>query len=180
MATDTLRHIPVTELMERYRDAERFIALCRQCPEFNRQWSCPPVAPGIDRQLSRWHTATVIATRIDVPHATPVADAARIMEPERIRIEKKLLALEREHGGRAFTTVGRCLHCGNRPCTRPQGLPCRHPELVRPSLEAVGFNLSAILSDIFGIHLNWASDGFCPPVLTLVTALFHNQAAVSL
>ena len=36
MATDTLRHIPVTELMERYRDAERFIALCRQCPEFNR------------------------------------------------------------------------------------------------------------------------------------------------
>ena len=44
-------------------------------------------------------------------------------------------------GGRSFAYVGSCLYCPDGTCTRPEGNPCRHPELVRPSLEACGLSL---------------------------------------
>ena len=49
--------------------------------------------------------------------------------------------------------VGTCLYCPEGTCTRPEAKPCRHPELVRPSLEACGFDIAHTTSDLFGIEL---------------------------
>lgn len=175
MSTDLTREIPVKTLMERYRDAERFIAYCRQCECYGRQWSCPPFTCDVTAQLSRFTTATIIATIINIPPDTPIGQASEILLPERRRIENWLLNSEQQLDGRAFTTIGRCTLCHPDTCTRITGHPCRHPDRVRPSLEAVGFDISAILSDLFGLTLQWGADGLCPPRLILVTALFHNN-----
>lgn len=53
-------------------------------------------------------------------------------------------------------------------------MPCRHPEKVRPSLEAFGFDISRTLSELFGIRLLWGKDGVIPEYLTLVCGFFHN------
>ena len=63
--------------------------------------------------------------------------------------------------------------------TRPLGLPCRHPELVRPSLEAYGFDISRTTNELFGIELLWGKDGMLPKYLTLVCGFFHNSDVVS-
>ena len=57
---------------------------------------------------------------------------------------------------------------------RPEAKPCRHPELVRPSLEACGFDIARTTSELFGIELKWGSDGLMPEYLTLVCGFFHN------
>lgn len=57
---------------------------------------------------------------------------------------------------------------------RPEAKPCRHPELVRPSLEACGFDIAHTTSELFGIELKWGTDGSLPEYLTLVCGFFHN------
>lgn len=56
--------------------------------------------------------------------------------------------------------------------------PCRHPELVRPSLEACGFDIGRTTSELFGIELKWGADGKMPEYLTLVCGFFHDGDGV--
>ena len=70
--------------------------------------------------------------------------------------------------------IGSCLYCPEGTCTRPEAKPCRHPELVRPSLEACGFDIARTTSELFGIELKWGTDGSLPEYLTLVCGFFHN------
>ena len=74
--------------------------------------------------------------------------------------------------------VGTCIHCPEGSCTRPEGRPCRHPELVRPSLEACGFDVARTASELFGIELKWSSGGRMPEYLTLVCGFFHDAESV--
>ena len=169
--TDHIRHITVKELMKRYRNAERFIDCCRQCSSYGHQWSCPPFSFDPGEILSSLNHAENIATTITLPRTdTPISEADQILLPERLRLEKMLIEKEQTLGGRSFATIGRCHHCPGQTCTRPEGLPCRHPQLVRPSLEAFGFDITAILADLFNLTLTWGTQGHCPSPLTLVTA----------
>ena len=170
---DITRIISVSELMACFRDAERFIACCKQCKGYGRSWGCPPFDFNAEAYLSQWSEAEITATVIPVPDNTPAQDAGIFIDPERARLDELLLSRERETGGRAFSFVGNCLYCPGQECTRISGLPCRHPDKVRPSLEAFGFDVAAILSELFNIPLLWGKDGFLPPHLTIVTALFR-------
>ncbi|MDE7458334.1 MAG: DUF2284 domain-containing protein, partial [Muribaculaceae bacterium] len=67
-----------------------------------------------------------------------------------------------------------CLHCPESQCTRKCGEPCRHPDKVRPSLEAFGFDIGRTLSELFNIKLLWGKNGVLPEYLVLVSALLHN------
>ena len=85
----------------------------------------------------------------------PIEYTQKLILPERIRIESELLDMERKYGGRSFAYIGKCLHCSDNECTRNCGTPCRHPEKVRPSLEAFGFDiakrfLNFLTSNFFG------------------------------
>ncbi len=175
MNTETFtRTIAVKDYMKRFRDAERFIGLCRQCGNYGKRWGCPPFDHDPTDRLGRYSTAEIIVTTIHPDRSgIPISEGAKIMRPVRERLERELLAREALTGGLAFTFVGECLNCPSGSCTRPQGLPCRHPDKVRPSLEAYGFDLGRTLKELFGMELLWGTDGTLPRYLTLVCALFH-------
>ena len=103
--------IGVKELMERFRDAERFIAYCKECGCYGRSWGCPPFLFDAGEYLSGWEVAEITATVITVPDGTPVSEAAEFISPQRARLDKWLLEREKETGGRAFSFVGNCLYC---------------------------------------------------------------------
>ena len=71
---------------------------------------------------------------------------------------------------RAFF-AGTCLLCPPEHCTRRESLPCRHPESIRPSLEALGFDVARTTSGLFGIDLQWGRPDTPPAYLTLLSAL---------
>ena len=139
-----------------FRDVPTFEACCRQCPNYANRWGCPP----FDHD-----------TLQDLVAFEKVYD---LMWPELERVNKRLLELEKVSRGMAFGFVGKCPHCKGAPCARTSGKPCRHPELVRPSLEAYGFNVSLTASEVLGIDMLWGSAGTMPPYLTLVCGLFFN------
>ncbi len=174
-AEDRTATLPVAEYAARFRDAQRFAGYCRACPNYGRSWGCPPLGFDVGATLAQYRTALLVATKITpADRGLPLSEAKRLILPERRRLEARLLGLERTCGGRSFAYVGSCLHCPEGSCTRPDSLPCRHPELVRPSLEACGFDIGRTTSELFGIELRWGSEGRMPEYLTLVCGFFHN------
>lgn len=179
-AEDFARTLPAADYIARYRDAARFAACCRACPNYGRSWGCPPFDFDVERYLDGYATALLVATVITpTDEGRPLTDARELIQPERRRLEARLLDMERRHGGRAFAYVGSCLHCPQGSCTRPHGQPCRHPDRVRPSLEACGFDIGRTSAELFGIDLCWGSRGRMPEYLTLVCGLFHNTEHVA-
>ena len=174
IAEDFTVSLPADEYIARFRDAARIESYCRACPNYGRSWGCPPFEFNVDRYLEGYTTTLLVATKITprVPDL-PITDAMTLIRPERIRIEKKLLDMECSYGGRSFAYAGTCLYCSQGSCTRHEGKPCRHPEWVRPSLEACGFDIVRTTSELFGLELKWGTDGQLPEYLILVCGFFH-------
>lgn len=106
----------------------------------------------------------------------PIAESGSLILPERKSIQKRLLEMEQLYDGYSLAYAGSCIYCHTGSCARKQNHPCRHPELVRPSLEAFGFDIGLTTSKLFGIELKWGKDGFVPEYLTLVSGFFHNSS----
>ena len=178
-AEDSAVELPAADYIARFRDAQRIAEYCRACPSYGSSWGCPPFGFSVEEYLSGYVTALVVATKI-VPEqeGLPLSEAGRLMRPERKRIEARLLDMERRIGGRSFAYVGTCLHCPEGSCTRPDGNPCRHPDRVRPSLEACGFDVGRTARELFGIELKWGVEGRMPEYLTLGCGFFHNAGHI--
>lgn len=173
-AEDFFADIPVQDYISRFRDSSRFMECCKACGNFGKSWGCPPFDLDQLEYLNQWRNVHLWAVKItpDEP-GLPLSACQDFIRPERIRVERAQLEMEKQYDGRSFAYVGKCLYCDS--CTRPQGLPCRHPDLVRPSLEAFGFDIGKTLNELFGIEIQWGRDNQMPPYLTLVSAFFHNS-----
>lgn len=164
------------DFMRKYAAPHRFIEYCRQCPAYGARWGCPPHDHDWIERLSHYGGVLLLGTKITPRDKALPADAAHdLMRPVTDDLNRRLLDLERERGGVALGFAGKCSYCGETPCTRPQGLPCRHPHLVRPSLEGVGFDVELICRDLLRVPLRWSSDGLLPPYLVVVGAWFHHE-----
>ena len=166
------------EYVKRFRHRERFIGFCRDCPMYGRQYGCPPFDADptdgcpADGTVTTWLTVIEPELPAGAP-GLPLSLGDRLMALARDRVEPELLRAECQTGGRAFVGVGRCTRCGDERCSRLTGAPCRHPDVVRPSLEAAGFDVEAIARELFGVEIQWGADGLLPSRLHLVTALWH-------
>ncbi len=168
--------ISVDDYIAGFRDEPRFLELCKRCSNYGNSWGCPPFDFNTEDLIRRYKHAHLMAAKITpCEKDIPVADAQGFILPERIKIERELLEMEQKYGGRAFAYIGNCLHCPDEECTRKCGGTCRHPEKVRPSLEAFGFDISKTLSELFGIELLWGKEGLLPEYLVLVSGFFHNS-----
>jgi len=158
-----------------FRDTETFEEYCRQCPNYGNRWGCPPFDHDTLQDLLPYSKVMIVGVVL-TPHDTklPMSQVYDLMLPELERLNKHLLELEKKSGGKAFGFVGKCQYCGDASCARIQGHPCRHPDLVRPSLEAYGFNMIKTASELLGIDMLWSNDDRIPKYLTLVCGLFFN------
>lgn len=172
--------VDAADFIRRYRDVQRIAALCGQCPSHGNSWGCPPFDFDPVTVSDGFSTVTLMGTTIGFDDATISSCqgtkaksrqvASRAMEEVWQSLLPELMEKERQSpGSRVFTF--RCRLCPEG-CTRPEGKPCRHPDRLRYSLEAVGFDVSAAAHDLLGIGLEWSSDGSLPRHITLITALF--------
>lgn len=171
--------ILVEDYIAVFRDEARFIELCKQCPNYGNSWGCPPFDFDTGDFLRQYRYAHIMATKI-IPKGKniPFRESQALVYPERVRIERDLLEMERYYDGRAFAYIGSCLHCNGAECRRKCNKPCLHPAKVRPSLEAFGFDIGRTLSELFGTKLLWGKDGILPEYLVLVSAFLHNNPSL--
>ena len=164
------RTMPMKEYAETFRDFGRVRGYCHGCGRYGKCWACPPYDFAEDEYLGQFTTISLLATKITPSEgvALTTETAERILNRERQRLDRMLLGME--GNARAFF-AGTCILCPPEKCTRREGLPCRHPESIRPSLEALGFDIARTASELFGIPLQWGSPGTFPAYLTLISAI---------
>ena len=178
MIINKVAEISVSDYVRGYRDVERFEALCKECCNYGRVWGCPPLVTDLD--WNNYGFVRVFGTQIMFDHElrerTMTPDERKQVTEQALdeawaELLPRLYDLEsRNPGSRIFT--GRCRLCRPAECTRASGKPCRHPDKMRHSLEAAGFDVVKTASDLLGIELLWSTDGHLPEYVTLVTAIF--------
>lgn len=151
--TETLTEtLPLAELTRRFRNPEKFIAYCRECGRYDHCWACPPYEFDPSEVLAGYTVAWIAGIRIipdrgstQSPRHPGGSDRSGTGDagPGTRGGRPQLLAIERKHPGSRAFFAGTCFACPEGTCTRHKGIPCRHPDRVRPSLEAFGFDIGA-------------------------------------
>jgi predicted metal-binding protein len=166
--------ISTEELIRHFRNEEEVSGYCHECENFGKSWGCPPFDFDVEERLRQYKDVLLIATKITPKEqGLPIGVAQELILPERRRLDRQLLELERQYNGLACSYVGKCYYCAEDSCSRLCGEPCCHPRLVRPSLEAYGFDVARTTEELFGLELRWGKDGLLPNYLILACALFH-------
>lgn len=85
------------------------------------------------------------------------------------KLGRELFEQEKQIPGSMQLSAGSCDICIN--CTRNQGAPCAHPDLMHYSIESIGGNVAKTIEDICGIEIEWIEGDRLPEHFVLVGAL---------
>ena len=171
----------VPDWISRYCQPERFVPLCSACPQYGKNWACPPGMPQGERTAGAYSFVQVIGLKVLYDDAVRIA---ALTSPERTgEMRRKtygaakkqmlhaLLALEAEFPGSMTIMAGGCELCP--PCARAEGKLCRHPKEMRFSYSGLGFDLGRIAEEVLGIPLLWQKQGL-PEYNVAIASFLHN------
>ncbi len=169
--------VAMTDFIAKYRDADKFIEYCRACPNYNTRWSCPTLTFEPSERLAEYDRIHLVSVKMTYDEQTiAAADTPEKVKKttwdtlfvEKRAMEEVLIGLEEELVGTLSLSSGGCHIC--EVCSRVDKQACRFPDKMRHSLDAFGFDLTAITEQELGINLCW-SKGNLPPYYTLIHAL---------
>lgn len=161
----------VDKYLQEYVNIEEFLGYCKQCKNYNKVWSCPPYDFEPKKYWESFSTLYVLARKIIFEPGVDAEKSMEIMEEVKEDMSRKLYEEEKRYEGSVSLSAGSCSLCKDKGCTRPSGLPCRHPELMRYSIESLGGNVGLTVSKLMGIELEWLEEGKVPSYFVLVGGL---------
>ena len=172
--------ISVPEYFDQYVDIPTFIKCCQACPSYNRLWSCPSYDFDVEHYWKQYKNLYLLGYQLIFDEESrnrtfekKELDSLifKIMKEEKQIISDELLEMEQKNPGSRSLSAGSCLICGKDNCTRIKEEPCRFPDRMRYSIEALGGNVGKTISDLFGIQLEWMEEGRLPAHFVLVCGL---------
>lgn len=177
---NTVTFIPTSQYLQEYSQPEKFIEFCKQCHRYSKSWACPPFSYDPIPLINTYPYTYIIGTQVcftkefrDQNQTVGKTKKAGsdVMFEVRALIDQELLRLEKEFAGTRSYYAGSCHLCPEESCTRKDNQPCRFPNLIRPSLEAFGFDIGKTTSQLLGLELKWSTDGSLPEYYILVSGL---------
>ena len=165
------KEINVKEYVEDYVNVEEFLEYCKACPNYEKVWSCPSYDFSPIDYWNRYSRIYIVARKIIFDDDTNVEDSSKIMAGVKKEMSKELYELEKQYEGSVSLSAGSCSLCSDKGCTRVLNKPCRHPELMRYSIESIGGNVGLTVSKLMGIELEWITKGKLPSYFVLVGGL---------
>ncbi len=173
------KQLTLSEFIDSYRDVDKFIVFCKECPAYDRTWVCPSfdTAP----PLTEYRHITIIGSKIYHPSQSVesaeqmMIRGAEILAPIRERLDTKLRELEAHTPSSRALFAGSCRRCPMGECTRPYGKPCSKPDEARSSLEALGFDVGRTTSELLGIEIKWGTASSLPDYYTLVYGMLSME-----
>lgn len=137
--------VPYSMFLKECIDVPRFLACCRECPSYGKQWTCPPF--DFDpMKIWKTYTGLRLYARVITMKKTDLKaeEAYRIMKEEKNDLLIELLCKEQETKGSLVLSAGTCEICETGECGRRKGIPCRYPQKMRYSIEALGGNVGYV------------------------------------
>lgn len=172
--------ISVKDYLRNYVNVPMFVEACKDCPHYNQVWSCPTYSFDVMEYWKKFKTLRLYVKEIQFDemliNEVQTEDELNIVLEEILpevkqEFAKEMLNLERDNPGSiCLSSGGSCQIC-REGCTKPQGSSCRHPELMRYSLEALGGNVCRTVEEVLGLPMEWPGTGRLPRNLKLVSGL---------
>lgn len=172
--------VPVEEYLEDCVDVPQFLEYCKQCHNYDRTWSCPSFDFDPVDYLKEYRTLRVIGWKINIPEEYRLRVYSNkeqnlmmenLLAGPKKDLDRDMLALERENPGSRALSGGSCLYCRPSDCAKVEGKPCRFPEKMRYSIEALGGNVGLTVTRYLGQKLEWIEKGRLPRYFMLVAGL---------
>ena len=142
------RLISMGALIEEAFFPETVLECCSSCENYNLHFACPDHQFNVARFLSSYPYALIISHKMQVK-IDEYFYWRDVIEPILLQYEKKL-------NGQSLVS-GSCRNCDF--CFDQGALDCENPDLMRYSLESLGFDVSTLLESFFNETLNFSSDG---------------------
>lgn len=173
--------ISTRDYLEGYVDVEGFLECCKQCPNYGKTWSCPPFDFAPEEFWKQYERFELTAVKIifDEEYGGrkfPKEEMDKIMKESIGRVKQELsqelLAEEKRLPGSISLSAGSCSLCGGN-CAKQEEKPCRFPEQMRYSIEALGGNVGMTIEKLMGLKLEWMEDGTLPHYFVLVCGMLR-------
>lgn len=160
------KQILVDRLFNEYCMPDKFLPLCKQCPDYGRVWSCPPdITNAIT--FKRYKNAIILGIKVIYSddaitiafNSAEDANEIRMNSYEKVKKEvlKTLVEIEKLSPPSYTIAAGSCKIC--KRCARMDGLLCRNPLSLRYSFSGLGFDIGRISSELLNTQLLWAENG---------------------
>lgn len=171
--------LDLDEYYDKYVDVEKYLELCKDCPDYGSNWSCPPFDFDPNDIWKSYNKFKVIAFKFNFtqealnetftkPQMDMFIDRLRRTQ---VKLMNVIYAMEDESSLGLY--FGPCNLC--RMCTRPMGMPCKMPFKLRYSIESLGGNVDEMMEEVFGIKVLWPSDEKLPEYLLFVGGLLYDK-----
>lgn len=172
------RRVPLIEFRRNLVNVPRFSGYCQDCPNFGQTWSCPPFDFDPMELWERYEGLLLFVYKVTFPKERLFPGERRAFERDELpRIKaamaRELLSLEAANPGSLALFGGRCTWCP--VCARVEGKPCRMPDRMRYSIEALGGDCGGALERYFGETLQWAQGNRLPEQLLFLGGVLLPQ-----
>ncbi len=146
-----------------------FSNMCKSCRNYNAKYSCPPKSPSFDAVCKNEGIFVVMLKCSLADVKSTEYNKVRIANSVlKSRIENLMRHLEEKFNTK-FLGSGSCRLC--KPCNLKKGLPCRHPDRMRYSLESVGVDCNHLSTFLFNTPLLWYKDSRAPVYACVLAGL---------
>lgn len=140
--------------LENYMDFNYFTGLCKDgCPHYNLSYTCPPNSPKFTDYTKNHEYSLVLAMYMDVDDNNSIETVHPYL---RKVLSDLLIPLEEIFNG-LLSDGGRCRYCER--CTYIDNIPCRYPDKMRFSMEAMGIDLDKVCKDVLNHSILWSKTG---------------------
>ncbi len=171
--------VNVAEFVEAYVDVEKFQGLCKDCEDYEKNWSCPPFDFEVMDVWNTFEKFKIIAFKMDFDEEELSREYSdkeldfilKRLERMKIKLMNDIYALEDENSYALF--LGKCNLC--MKCTREFGMPCKMPFKMRYSIESLGGNVDQCIEDIFGFEIQYAQNNRLPEYLIFTGGLLYEK-----
>ena len=165
--------ISICDYVRDYVDFGETQERCSHCSDYGKTWSCPPFDFDPVDFWNAFDVLQVYGYRLTYSGERTLKEMEDALWKEKERLDAELRAMEPLYPGSTSLSLGSCRLCES--CTRAEGETCRHPDMVRHSIESVGGNVGKTLKDLCGIEIEWAKDGKLPEHFVLVGGLLRKE-----
>ena len=157
-------------------DKPLFCNMCKECRNYNKKYSCPIYAPDFNKLSNKEGILVVIflckTANLKSSEYNKVRLANSIMKS---RMEKIMRHLEEKFNTK-FLGTGACRLC--KPCKLTLNQPCKHPDKLRFSLEAVGVDCNNLSTSLFNKPLLWYKDKKAPDYTCVLSGLICQNSEI--
>lgn len=163
--------IKITDYIKDYVNVEEFLGYCMKCPNYEKIWACPSYDFNPEDYWKEYDELLVVARKIIFGADVDIPRSFEIMQEVKDDMSRELYELEKEYPASISLSAGSCSLCKEIGCSRTAGEPCRHPDLMRYSIESLGGNVGKTVSKLMGYELEWIEEGKVPSYYVLVGGL---------